>query len=127
MLRKIIIVLAIAGIAYYAQQIYTLRDRVSLDAKPSVIAKDSMLLKFSMDTTDVDLMENCRKLFDQPNDVVTLTAHPKDDQQATLKVERRFAKSALADSLALRKRLQTQGCLKNESDVFALEVLPTSN
>lgn len=127
MLRKIIIILAIAGIAYYARQIYYLRDRVSLEAKPSADAKNSMLLKFSMDTADVDLMESCRKLFDQTSDVVTLTAHAKDDRQATLKVERRFAKSALTDSLALRKRLQGQGCLKNESDVFALEVVPTSN
>jgi hypothetical protein len=113
MLRKIIIILCVLGTAYYGTRIFQLKDNIMLKSD------DTMLLKFSMDSSDAQILSACQKLFDGDSDVINILPHPTEKQKATLSVERRFSAKTLQNSLDLRKKLQALGCLKNETDVFS--------
>ena len=74
MTRIIIILICALGIAYYTVQIYSLKDTISLtrsapetksSAKPVAkqTAQPKMQFQFTMESTDVDLIEGCRQLF----------------------------------------------------------------
>lgn len=82
-----------------------------------------MRLKFTMTSDNVELMETCRKLFSYKEDLVSLHPDLKDEKKATLSIERHFPASDLDQTLSLNKRLQKEGCLKNESDIFAFEAI----
>ena len=137
MLRKIILLLCILGIAYYSKQIYDLRNVISLDGKqaqntqtPAPTSKiedkqeTKMRLKFSMESKDVDLMQACRKIFDKNHDTVSLNMHSANDGRAILKVERTFTGKEMPEALAVRKTLQDQGCLvQGKEEAFSFEKL----
>jgi hypothetical protein len=130
MTRKIILLLCGLGILFYVYKIYLLKDTITLfpsansgSVKMSANGTSGplMRLKFSLETDDVDMMTSCRKLFDQPDDIAKISAHPKEEGKAILNVERLFPANELQTTLALNKTLKERGCLKGEKDVFALE------
>jgi len=127
MLRRIILVILAAGIAYYSVQIYSMRDRIQFtqkaQASASVKLDKIMRLKFSLTSTDASLLNSCQQLFDNKDDVVTLNPDKDDAKKANLMVNRFFPESQIPDALELRKRLKRQGCLPTDDDVFAFEVL----
>lgn len=130
MTRKIILLLCGLGILFYVYKIYLLKDTITLfpsanngsvDRPNKGTSGPIMRLKFTLETDNVDTMATCRKLFDRPDDIATVSAHPKEEGKAILNMERLFPASELQTTLALNKALKEQGCLKGEKDVFALE------
>ncbi len=130
MTRKIILLLCGLGILFYVYKIYLLKDTITLfpstkSGSVKIPNKGSsgpiMRLKFTLETDNVDTMAACRKLFDQPDDIAKVSAHPKEEGKAILNVERLFPANELQTTLSLNKALKEQGCLKGEKDVFALE------
>ena len=125
MTRKLIIILCALGIAYYSVQIYGLRDRISLTrSAPPESAKvvQKMQFEFTMESTNVELIEGCRQLF-KDEDKMQLTIHPTDSKKAILKVDRQFLSSAMQEAIDLKGQLTKHGCLQNDKDVFSLKVL----
>lgn len=125
MTRKLIIILCALGIAYYSVQIYGLRDRISLTRSVPTKqekAPQKMQFTFTMESTDVDLVESCRLLF-RDSDKSQLSMHPSDSKKAILKVVRDFSSTALQEALVLNKQLKNKACLQNDSDTFAIKVL----
>jgi hypothetical protein len=133
MTRIIIILICALGIAYYTVQIYSLKDTISLtrsapetksSAKP--VAKQTvqpkMQFQFTMESTDVDLIEGCRQLF-RDDDKLQLQVDPKQTNKAILKAERNFDAKDLEVTLKFRRSLLDKGCLQKDSDVFAIKVV----
>lgn len=133
MTRKIILLLCGLGILFYAYKIYHLKDSITLFPsanKPTtnkqVTGKSTpmMRLKFTLETDKVELVESCRKLFQQADDQVKLSPHPKEEGKAILNIERLFPTSELQNTLDLNKALKAQACLTTDKDIFALETVP---
>nr|WP_315466447.1 hypothetical protein [uncultured Undibacterium sp.] len=125
MTRKLIIILCALGIAYYSVQIYGLRDRISLTRSAPTKqekAPQKMQFTFTMESTDVDLVETCRQLF-RDSDKTQLSVHPDDSKKAILNVVRNFSSTELQDAIDLNKQLKNKACLQNDSDTFAIKVL----
>lgn len=126
MARKLIILLCALGIAYYSTQIWGLKDRISLTRsapKASAQIAQKMQFQFTMESTNVNLIEGCRQLF-RADDQMQLSVDPKESNKAILKVERGYLTSALPEVLELNKQLRAKGCLAKDSDVFAIKPLP---
>lgn len=132
MARRIILILCGLGILFYAYKIYQLKNTITLfPSAASAPAKTpgtnnvaaAMRLKFTLETDDVELMETCRKLFKNEQDVFALKPHPKEEGKAILTIERLFPVSDLQLSLDLNKTLKARGCLNGDKDVFALETV----
>lgn len=137
-LSKIILVLCLAGTAFYSFKIFTMKEtlnQLQLSAQASSSSKAAlsssasslniqtqpdMELQFSLSSKDVDLVERCKAMFTQAQDSVSLKIH---DNVAQLQIQRRFPQSALSQTLALHKDLQGQGCLETE-DSFRYQVIP---
>ena len=133
MTRIIIILICALGIAYYTVQIYSLKDTISLtrsapETKSSAktVAKQNaqpkMQFQFTMESTDVDLIEGCRQLF-RDDDKLQLQVDPKQTNKAILKAERNFDAKDLEVTLKFRRSLLDKGCLQKDSDVFAIKVV----
>ncbi len=133
MTRIIIILICALGIAYYTVQIYSLKDTISLtrsapetksSAKPVAkqTAQPKMQFQFTMESTDVDLIEGCRQLF-RDDDKLQLQVDPKQTNKAILKAERNFDAKDLEVTLKFRRSLLDKGCLQKDSDVFAIKVV----
>lgn len=140
MARIIIILICALGIAYYTVQIYSLKDNISLtrsapENKPATntstkvptnaaakAAAPKMQFEFSMESTDVDLIEGCRQLF-RDDDKLLLQVDPKQTNKAILKAERNFDAKDLEATLEFRRKLRDKGCLQKDSDVFAIKVV----
>jgi hypothetical protein len=102
-----------------------LRDRISLTRSAPTKqekAPQKMQFTFTMESTDVDLVETCRLLF-KDSDKAQLSVHPSDSKKAILKIERDFSSTALQDALDVNKQLKNKACLQNDSDTFAIKVL----
>ncbi|WP_395011028.1 hypothetical protein [Undibacterium sp.] len=113
------------GIAYYSVQIYGLRDRISLTRsapQETVKVVQKMQLEFTMESTNVELIEGCRQLF-KNEDKMQLSIHPDDSKKGILKVSRHFLSSSMQEAIDLKGQLRKYGCLQNDKDVFALKVL----
>nr|WP_315483967.1 hypothetical protein [uncultured Undibacterium sp.] len=133
MTRIIIILICALGIAYYTVQIYSLKDTISLtrsapETKSSAktvakqTAQPKMQFQFTMESTDVDLIEGCRQLF-RDDDKLQLQVDPKQTNKAILKAERNFDAKDLEVTLKFRRSLLDKGCLQKDSDVFAIKVV----
>lgn len=133
MTRIIIILICALGIAYYTVQIYSLKDTISLtrsvpetksSAKPvdKQTVQPKMQFQFTMESTDVDLIEGCRQLF-RDDDKLQLQVDPKQTNKAILKAERNFDAKDLEVTLKFRRSLLDKGCLQKDSDVFAIKVV----
>ncbi|MFZ6820046.1 hypothetical protein [Undibacterium sp. Ji22W] len=126
MARKLIILICALGIAYYSTQIWGLKDRISLTrSAPKVAAQTAqkMQFQFTMESTNVELIETCRQLF-RADDQMALSVDPKESNKAILKVQRTYLTSVLPEILELNKQLKAKGCLAKDSDVFAIKALP---
>jgi hypothetical protein len=142
-LSKLILILCLAGTAYYSFKIFTLKDTLNQlqrsaqmgsttlssgsasttgtkQANKDGVTTPTMLLQFSLSTTDVDLMERCKATFKQAHDQVTMRVH---GNVAQLQIERRFPQSALNETLSLHQILEKQGCLQTKES-FRYQVLP---
>lgn len=133
MTRIIIILICALGIAYYTVQIYSLKDTISLTrsapetkSPAKTVAKQNaqpkMQFQFTMESTDVDLIEGCRQLF-RDDDKLQLQVDPKQTNKAILKAERNFDAEDLEVTLKFRRSLLDKGCLQKDSDVFAIKVV----
>ncbi|MBC3875533.1 hypothetical protein [Undibacterium flavidum] len=126
MARKLIIILCAIGIAYYSTQIWGLKDRISLTRsapKANAQITQRMQFQFTMESTNVELIEACRQLF-RSDDQMLLSVDPKETSKAILKVQRSYLTSSLPEILDLNKQLKAKGCLLKDSDVFAIKTLP---
>ncbi len=132
MTRKIILLLCGLGILFYAYKIYHLKDSINLfpSANNTTVKSQGagrstpiMRLKFTLETDKVELVEACRKLFTQTDDLVKLSPHPKEEGKAILTIERLFPTGELQNTLDLNKALKAQGCLTTDKDIFALETV----
>jgi hypothetical protein len=130
MTRKIILLLCGLGILFYSYKIYHLKNTITLfpsaASAPSKTpgadqAAPMMRFKFTLETNNVDLMEACRKFFNDKRDVIALSPHPKEEGKAILTIERLFPVSDLPVTLDLNKTLKARGCLNGDKDVFAME------
>lgn len=126
-LSKIILVLCLAGTAYYSFKIFTMKEtlnqlQLSAQSQPKPVAQSQsmMELQFALSTKDVDLMERCKALFTEAQDRVSLQVR---DNVAHLQIQRRFPQSALSQTLALHQDLQARGCLETQ-DSFRYQVVP---
>ena len=81
-----------------------------------------MQFQFTMESTDVDLIEGCRQLF-RDDDKLQLQVDPKQTNKAILKAERNFDAKDLEVTLKFRRSLLDKGCLQKDSDVFAIKVV----
>ncbi|MBR7799263.1 hypothetical protein [Undibacterium fentianense] len=138
MIRKLIIAFCALGIAYYSIQINQLKDRISLSpnsasASTSALAstsnktspaqskkREQMRFHFTMSSRDIQLIERCRQLFSE-NDQMVLGIDPKDSSTANLKVERIFQTQMMQEILDLNKALKSNGCMQKDSDVFEIK------
>jgi hypothetical protein len=134
-LSKIILVLCLAGTAFYSFKIFTMKETlnqlqlsaqagsssktVHAAAASTVQAQPDMELQFSLSSKDVDLVERCKAMFTQAQDRVSLKIQ---DNIAQLQIQRRFPQSALSQTLALHQNLQAQGCLETQ-DSFRYQVI----
>ncbi len=127
MLRRILLVILAAGIAYYSVQIYSMRDRIHFtqkaQASASVKLDKIMRLQFSLSSADADLLNACQQFFDHKDDTISLNPDQKNPKKANLMVQRFFPESQLPMALDLRKRLKQKGCLPTDDDVFKFEVM----